>query len=167
MGLFNGHINHSHNSILLRIDSMNLPEPNLKLKQQKGQTYVFDPIRKKWLILTPEEHVRQTLIYFLVHYKSYPASLISLEQGHRFNRLKKRTDIVIYNRLGVPIMLLECKASHVPLTQKVVEQVSVYNQSIGAKYLCISNGVTHYCWYFDREKSKFVFLQELPDWESL
>lgn len=125
---------------------MNLPIKyplfNTKLKKQKDQTYIFDEVRKKWLVLSPEEWVRQHLIHFLIKQKKYPASLISIEKEIILNELKKRYDIVVYNKQLIPIIVIECKAPYIELDQSVVEQALRYNLIVKASYLMISNGVS-------------------------
>ncbi|MBL7912914.1 MAG: type I restriction enzyme HsdR N-terminal domain-containing protein [Bacteroidia bacterium] len=122
--------------------ALKYPLFNTKLKKQKGQTYIFDEVRKKWLLLTPEEWVRQHLIHYLIHEKKYPVSLISIEKEIILNELKKRYDIVIYNKQLVPVVVIECKAPYIELDKTVVEQALRYNLIIKAKYLMISNGVS-------------------------
>ena len=125
---------------------MNLPLKyplfNTKLKKQKDQTCIFDEVRKKWLILSPEEWVRQHLIHFLINQKKYPASLISIEKEIILNSLKKRYDVVVYNKQLIPIIVIECKAPYIELDRSVVEQALRYNLIIKANYLMISNGVS-------------------------
>jgi hypothetical protein len=147
--------------------SLNFPEINLKTKEEQNTPFVFDFIRKKWLVLTPEEWVRQHLVNYLVTQKGFPASLISLEAGLKYNELKKRTDVVVYNKLGKPFMILECKAPEIAITQKVIEQVSMYNKTIGASFLCVTNGLKHYCWSFNILAQKFEFLQQIPDFTEI
>jgi hypothetical protein len=115
---------------------------NTKLKKQKGQTFIFDEVRKKWLLLTPEEWVRQHLIQFLIQQKKYPVSLISIEKEIILNDLKKRYDFVIYNKQLKPALVIECKAPFIELDSSVVEQALRYNIIIKANYLMISNGVS-------------------------
>lgn len=125
---------------------MNLPLKyplfNTKLKKQKDKTYIFDEVRKKWLLLTPEEWVRQHLIHFLIIQKKYPPSLISIEKEIILNDLKKRYDIVIYNKQLLPVLVIECKAPYIELDNAVVEQALRYNLILKANYLMISNGVS-------------------------
>ncbi|MEI8136607.1 MAG: type I restriction enzyme HsdR N-terminal domain-containing protein [Bacteroidota bacterium] len=125
---------------------MNLPIKyplfNTKLKKQKDQTYIFDQVRKKWLLLTPEEWVRQHLINFLIHEKKFPISLISIEKEIVLNDLKRRYDIVVYNKYLKPIVIIECKAPYIELDVAVVEQALRYNLIIKADYLMLSNGVS-------------------------
>ncbi len=115
---------------------------NTKLKKQKDQTFIFDEVRKKWLLLTPEEWVRQHLIHFLIHQKKCPISFISIEKEIILNDLKKRYDIVIYNKQLKPVLVIECKAPYIELDATVVEQALRYNLIIKANYLMISNGVS-------------------------
>lgn len=122
--------------------SLKYPLFNTKLKKQKDQTYIFDEVRKKWLVLSPEEWVRQHLIHFLIKQKKYPASLISIEKEIILNDLKKRYDIVVYNKQLIPIIVIECKAPYIELDQSVIEQALRYNLIIKASYLMISNGVS-------------------------
>jgi hypothetical protein len=148
-------------------ERLNFPEVILKIKYENESPFVFDTIRKKWLVLTPEEWVRQHLVNYLVTQKSYPSSLISLEAGLKYNALSKRTDVLVYNKLGKPLMVLECKATKVPINQKVIEQISVYNKSIGANYLCVTNGIKHYCWTFNVSEHQFNFLQQIPNFNEI
>ncbi|MDP1799845.1 MAG: type I restriction enzyme HsdR N-terminal domain-containing protein [Bacteroidota bacterium] len=122
--------------------ALKYPLFNTKLKKQKGQTFIFDEVRKKWLLLTPEEWVRQHLIHYLILEKKYPVSLISIEKEIILNDLKKRYDIVIYNKQLMPVVVIECKAPYIELDKNVVEQALRYNLIIKAKYLMISNGVS-------------------------
>lgn len=148
-------------------ERLNFPDTSLKIKYDKEKPYVFDQIRKKWLLLTPEEWVRQHLVNYLITFKHYPASLISLEAGLKYNALSKRTDMLVFNKLGKPLMVLECKASEVAISQNVIEQVSRYNKTIQAKYLCVSNGLKHYCWTYNEEAQNFDFLNQIPDFNEI
>jgi hypothetical protein len=152
---------------LNNFERLNFPDTALKIKYENDRAFVFDNIRKKWLLLTPEEWVRQHLVNYLITFKHFPASLISLEAGLKYNTLAKRTDLVVYNKLGKALMVIECKASEVSISQQVIEQVSRYNKTIGAKYLCVSNGLKHYCWSFNEEMQQFDFLTEIPDFNEI
>ncbi len=123
---------------------------------------IFDVLRRKYVLLTPEEWVRQHFIHYLVNSLAYPKSLISVERGTTYNKLQKRTDICIYTNTGSPFLLVECKAAHVPITQEVVKQVSTYNQVLQAPYVVITNGLEHYCWEVDFATRKFMPLQDIP-----
>ncbi len=124
---------------------LNLPEYQLKTKKEAGKTKVFDFIRKKWIVLTPEEWVRQSFIHYLVEECSYPASKIGVEVSVHINQKALRADAVVYDSYGDVVMLLEFKAPSVSITETVFSQIADYNTKIGAQYLLISNGMTHYC----------------------
>jgi hypothetical protein len=148
------------------METLNLPPFAYKLKQSDANSLIFDALRRKYVQLTPEEWVRQHFIHYLVNKLHYPKGLISIERGTSYNTLQKRTDICIYDNAGKPNLLIECKASYVSITQDVVKQVSVYNQTIKARYLVITNGIDHYCWEVDFEKRSFTPLQEIPSYSN-
>lgn len=136
------------------------PPNNFKVRQQSGAHEVFDSIRKKWLILTPEEWVRQNFIQFLIISKHYPASLIALEKEIKVGELKKRCDIVVYNRNAEPWMIIECKEMNVQLSEKTLEQILRYHIALPAEYLIITNG--SYCFGFKKEKDQFFQIDLFP-----
>lgn len=142
---------------------LNLPEFDCDIRKSDESLTIFDTLRKKHVILTPEEWVRQHFVNYLVSHLDYPKSLIKLERGHSFNTLKKRSDIIVFDRTGIPYMLVECKASHIKIEQKVFVQASVYNKTIRAKYLVVSNGMQHFCWKVDPETNSYVFMDQLPE----
>lgn len=148
------------------MSSLNLPKFDWDIRENKGSTTIFDPLRKRHIVLTPEEWVRQHFVQYLIQHLKYPKSLIQLERGHAYNTLAKRTDILIYDRSGSPYMLVECKASHIKIDEKVFQQASVYNKTIQAKYLVVTNGIQHYCCSIDHANGNFKFLQELPAFGS-
>lgn len=143
---------------------LNLPEYNLEIRIKEGKEEIFDFIRKKFVSLNPEEWVRQNLLHYLVTDKKYPLGLISVESGLQYNRIKKRTDILIYDRQGKPWMLIECKAPSVKLSNDTFLQAATYNTLEKAPFLAISNGLNHYCCRIEREgnKPEIVFLQDFP-----
>lgn len=118
------------------------PAFNMALRKKDGQTYVQDLVRKKWLVLSPEEFVRQHLLYYLMTVKQYPASLIAVEKELRLNDLKKRYDLVVYDRNKQPYLLVECKAPYIDLNESVIEQALRYNLVLKAPLLMITNGVS-------------------------
>jgi hypothetical protein len=122
-----------------------LTEYTLKLKQENGTTYVWDSLRKKWLVLSPEEHVRQLLLMYLLQKMHYPAGLIAVEKQILVGNMKKRFDIVVYDRMHKPWMLIECKAPEVPLDENTLNQLLQYHQSIQCRYWLLSNGHSHFC----------------------
>jgi len=141
---------------------LNLPTYNFKLKSNEKQTLIFDILRKKYFVLTPEEWVRQHIVQYLLHEKKYPSTLIALEKQLLVNNQKKRTDILVFNALGLPHLIVECKAPHIPITQETFDQIARYNLKLNASYLMVSNGLTHYFCKMDFEKESYVFLAELP-----
>lgn len=146
---------------------LNFPEYQFRTKISGNKTLIYDPIRKKYVALTPEEWVRQHLIRYLVTEKSYPASLLSIETPLKLVRMNKRSDVLVNDRNGNPLMLIECKAPEVPVTQKVFEQVVIYNMSIKAACLMVTNGLTHYCLTLGAEYSPDCFLRTIPDYKEL
>lgn len=145
---------------------LNLPECPLRIKQKNGNIYVFDEIRKKFLVLTPEEWVRQHFVQFLIRNKKYPRSLVKLEGGLKLNALQKRTDILLFNNLGKKIMLVECKAPTVKITQDTFDQAARYNFVHQVDCLVVTNGLDHFCALIDHEARSYRFLQELPEYSA-
>lgn len=143
---------------------LNLPTYPIRIKEEENGTYIFDVIRKKFLLLTPEEWVRQHLVHFLVEEKKYPRSLIQLEGGLKLNNLQKRSDILIFNNIGQKIVLIECKAPSVKISQETFDQIARYNFVHQVKWLVVSNGLQHYCCAIDFEKKSYHFVEELPDY---
>ena len=125
--------------------------------------YIFDPIRKKTVVMTPEEEVRQNLIRYLTSERGYPQMLISVEAPLKFAGAAKRTDVVVYNNKAQPLMLIECKAPDVAITNKVFEQIAVYNIPIKAPYLLVTNGIQSYCMRVDTK----TFLKDIPEYDEM
>ncbi len=119
-------------------------------------------IRKKYIQLTPEEWVRQHFVHLLINHKGYPKSLISVEKQLTINRLKKRTDIVVYNNLGLPHLIVECKSPSIKINQTVFDQITRYNSNLQAKYLVLTNGLHHFFAEFDAIKQGVIFLNDIP-----
>lgn len=139
------------------------PKGKIKIQQQQGINEIFDVIRKKWLLLTPEEWVRQNVIQFLLLEKKYPATLIAIEKEIRLGELKKRCDIVVYNRNTEPWMIVECKEINVALTPKTLEQILRYHIALPAKYLVITNG--SYSFGFKKRDDQFFQIDVFPSFE--
>jgi hypothetical protein len=142
--------------------TLNLPPYNYKLKSSENKTYIFDVIRKKYVVLTPEEWVRQHIVNFLINKKGYPKSLINVEKQLVINKLIKRTDVIVFTNSGKPHIIVECKAPLVKITQKTFDQIARYNLKVDAKYLMLSNGLEHYYAQLDTENECFVFLKDIP-----
>jgi hypothetical protein len=149
------------------IQSLNLPKAPLKLSRKDDTVYVLCEIRNKKLKLTPEEWVRQHVIHFLITHKNVTKGVIASEQTIQVNGLTRRCDIVIYNISGKPILLVECKAPEVHLSEKVLHQIAQYNSNLHVDYLMITNGNEHFNCYINREKSTFDFLESLPNWNDI
>lgn len=145
--------------------ALKYPTFNVRIKNESGKVYIFDMVRKKWLVLSPEEWVRQHLINYLIEHKNVPISLISVEKEIILNNTKRRYDLVIYNKTMNPVLLIECKAPDVTLDNSTIEQILRYNLILGVKYLLISNGLLDFTVKVENEKS--TILNELPDFEIL
>lgn len=141
---------------------LNLPPYPFKIRQAESKTQIFDPIRKKYLVLTPEEWVRQHFIQYLIHEKHYPASLIAVEIGLKYNSMQKRADIVVYDKQAKPYLMVECKAPEVQLSQDTFHQIAVYNMAFKVNFLIVTNGLEHYCCEMDYTTNTYRFLPEVP-----
>lgn len=145
--------------------ALKYPSFNIRIKNENGKARVFDQVRKKWLVLTPEEWVRQHLINYLVNVKDYPVSLISLEKEIELNDTKKRYDVVVFNRELKPVLLVECKAPDVKITEATLEQILRYNLILGIKYLLMTNGLVDFM--IKVENGKSAVLKEIPDFKDI
>ena len=143
---------------------LQLPPYPFKISDDNGQLTMFDEIRKKTIVITPEEWVRQHFVQYLINQKKYPKSLIRLEGGLKFNGMAKRSDIVVFNPSGQKILMVECKAPSVPIDQKAFDQIARYNMTHKVPLLAVSNGLTHYYCRVDHEHHEYKFLVELPDY---
>jgi hypothetical protein len=146
---------------------LNLPYHPFKITLKDSKHFIFDEVRKKHLVLTPEEWVRQHFIQYLISVKGFPKSLIQIEAGLSLNQLQKRTDIVIFNNGGERIMVIECKAPSVKITQKVFDQASTYNSIHKTAWLVVTNGLQHCYAQIDHLKGRFAFVKELPLYQEL
>ena len=146
---------------------LNLPPFEIKLRGTKAQPQIFDILRKKYIALTPEEWVRQHFVHFLVEHKGYPAALMANEIQLKVGEKTLRADSVLYSRDLKPRMIMEYKAPHIPITQKVFDQISIYNMLLHVDYLVVSNGLQHYICKMDYNDKKYLFLEDIPDYEEL
>jgi len=147
--------------------ALNLPKYSFKIKEVEGKKMIFDRCRKKYVTLTPEEWVRQHLVEFLISEKNYPAPLIVNEATVEVNRMKKRCDTVVYNKKGLPEVVVEYKAPHICITQETFDQIAMYNFALQVNYLIVSNGMNHYCCRIDYNNQRYTFLEEIPEYELL
>lgn len=149
------------------MDKLNLPSFEPKICEQNGKICIFDTIRKKWVAFTPEEVVRQHFVNYLVEYKMYPMSHIANESSISVGNVKKRCDSVLYDKSGKPKVIVEYKAPSVKITKDVFAQISRYNIALRVDYLIVSNGINHYCVKVDYETGGYVFLNDIPDYNSI
>jgi hypothetical protein len=138
-------------------------QAKLRLAKQADTTFVYDPIRKKDIVLLPEELVRQLVLLYFLEHKAYPANRLRVEIGIELNGLKKRCDIVVFDGAVQPWLLVECKSPKVAVDHKVFEQAARYNLQLRAPYLLVTNGLTSYCAQLDFENGSFEYLSDLPD----
>jgi hypothetical protein len=146
---------------------LQFPSYSFRFKNSENKVAIFDEIRKKFIIITPEEWVRQHVVQFLLQDKKYPKSHINVEKLLRINGLNKRYDVVVYNPDGSILILVECKAPEIKISQQTFDQIARYNLTLNAEYLMVSNGLNHYFCKMDYEKEKYDFLTELPEYQSL
>ena len=146
---------------------LNLPPFKAKISKKNNAIYIFDELRKKDLVLTPEEWVRQHWINYLSLMKNYPKALMHIEGGLKLNNLQKRSDLLIYNSSGHKVVLAEFKAPHIKITQQVFEQIANYNTVHRIPYLLVSNGMNHYYCKIDFIKKSYEFLEDLPNYNEI
>lgn len=144
------------------MQKLNLPKYNFKLKNSENKVLIFDNLRKKYFVLTPEEWVRQHYVQYLIQEKQYPVSLIALEKQLVINNRRKRTDILIFDNLGNPDIIVECKAPSIKITQDTFDQIARYNLKLKANYLIVTNGLHHFYCKMDFENENYVFLKDIP-----
>ncbi len=146
---------------------LNLPKFDFRLKKEKNGLQIFDIYRKKYVKLTPEEWVRQNFLNFLIGEKAYPLGLVAVEKELKINDMRKRCDAIIYDSHAKPLVIIELKAPHVPITQDVFDQVAVYNSKLKVDFFMISNGMEHHCCRVDNSKTTYHFFQEIPKFSEL
>jgi hypothetical protein len=149
------------------MQALQFPSFEYKIKAEKDQHFIFDEVRKKWLVLTPEEWVRQHLIHFLIQFKHFPRSLMQLEKQIKLNDTKKRFDLLVYNNRLQPLLLVECKAPNVALSQLVLDQILRYNLEIEAQIILITNGLLHLVYAYNSSTNAYTILQDIPDYKSI
>ena len=142
--------------------SIAYPEPGFQIKKEANKPFIFDSLRKRWLLLTPEEWVRQNFVQYLIQVKKYPAALIAMEKIIKLGELKKRFDILVYDKTHKPWMMIECKSPAIKLDDAVLQQLLRYHISVPTGYLIITNGEISYGW--QKELQDLKLIQELPEW---
>ena len=147
--------------------ALNLPSFTVKIQQRNGKNLIFDPLRKKYVALTPEEWVRQHFTHFLTDHKGYPKGLLANEIQLDLNGTKKRCDTVLFNKDLSARMIVEYKAPHIAITQAVFDQITRYNMVLKVDYLIVSNGINHYCCKIDYQSMSYSFLPDIPSYTDL
>ncbi len=145
---------------------LNFPSYNFRIKNSENNTHIFDVIRKKFVVLQPEEWVRQHCIQFLINEKNFPVSLINVEKRVQINGLNKRYDIVVFNSDGSIYLIIECKAPEVKISQSAFDQIARYNLVLKASYLMVTNGLNHYFCTMDHHLGSYNFLKKLPSYAN-
>ena len=146
---------------------LNLPDFDIKLAGTPNRPTILDILRRKYIALTPEEWVRQHFIHFLINYKKYPATLLANEVELKVGQKRLRADTILYSKDLKPLMILEYKAPHITITQKTFDQISVYNMLLHVDYLIVSNGLQHYCCKMDYNSKKYLFLEDIPEYQKI
>ena len=148
------------------LQKLNFPEFSFRFKNSENKVSIFDCIRKKFVILQPEEWVRQHCVLYLMEVKKYPISLINVEKELTINDLKKRYDIVIFNPNGSIHLIVECKAPKININQTTFDQIARYNTALNATYLMVTNGINHYYCQMDFENERYQFLKDITEYNS-
>ena len=146
---------------------LNLPKYGIKIANENGHLTIFDVLRRKYVALTPEEWVRQHFVHYLIGHKGYPQTLMANEIQLAIGNKKLRCDSVLYDRSLKPRMIIEYKAPTVNITQKVFDQITVYNMLLHVDYLVVSNGIKPYCCQMDYDTQKYLFLEDIPDYQEI
>lgn len=150
------------------MQKLNLPDYQLNIKRNvRGALVVMDPLRRRFITLTPEEWVRQHFVRFLISEKGYPPALMANEVSLLQNGMKRRCDSLVADRQGRPLVIVEYKAPTITITQAVFDQIARYNMVLHARYLMVSNGLVHYCCRLDYEHNTYAFLREVPSYNEL
>jgi len=149
------------------LNSLNFPYYEFKTKNEGNKLFIFDEIRKKYVSLSPEEWVRQHTIKYLINEKSVPSGLMFVEQSLTTPDILIRADIVLYNREGNPLMIVECKAPEIKITEKTFDQAATYNFSLKVSFFLITNGLNHYSCKLDYINKKYTFLKTIPSYNEM
>lgn len=145
---------------------LNLPSYSFKVKSKENKALIFDIVRKKYVVLTPEEWVRQNFVHYLHFNKHYPLSIVAIEKQFELYQVKKRFDILIFNAQAKPDIIIECKAPSVEITQESFDQIARYNLNFKANYLVVTNGLQHYYCKIDPKNASYSFLKDIPNFSK-
>ncbi|HEX2968770.1 MAG TPA: type I restriction enzyme HsdR N-terminal domain-containing protein [Bacteroidales bacterium] len=146
---------------------LNLPQYTFKITGNEGSEMILDPIRRKYVRLTPEEWVRQNFISYLVNEGKYPPGLMGVEVMFLLNKLKRRVDILVHNRNGRPVMIVECKEPDVRIDDKVFDQIVAYNLGLKVPYIVVTNGIVHYACRLKKDRPGYEYINVIPLYEEL
>jgi hypothetical protein len=146
---------------------LNLPTYTFKITTKEQKKYIFDAFRKKFVLLTPEEWVRQNFLQYLIREKGYSSNLLQVEMGFKLGQQSYRADIIAFDRSGRSLLVVECKAPEVKIGQKQFDQIARYNFEWKVPYLIVTNGLQHFCCYMNYQEKKYTFLKEVPDFKSI
>jgi len=149
------------------VQELIFPPINPKIKTEDNRQYILDPIRKAWVALTPEEWVRQHVVDFLINHRGYPLALMKTEATHKSNVGLRRTDIIVCDKIGKPVMIVECKSPDIKLTQGTMEQIANYNLTLKAEYLLVTNGLVLFGYKINFDIGKISQLREIPSYSDL
>ena len=149
------------------ITQLNLPTYECRLREQNGRQQIFDVLRRRYVALTPEEWVRQHFVHYLIEHKCYPKGLLANEVELRVGEKHLRCDTVLYDKALHPKIIVEYKAPEIAITQKVFNQITVYNMLLHVDYLIVSNGMQHYCCQMDYEQNRYTFLSDIPSYDQV
>lgn len=149
------------------MQALNLPDHGVKTKHTPEGVDIFDPVRRVWVVLTPEEWVRQHVLNYLVHDMGCPLSLVAVERKLLVNKLTKRADLVVHDRSGRPVLLVECKAPGVKVDRSTFEQAARYNTVFKVPFLLMTNGLVHFCCRIDHAGGGIEFLPTVPPYDRL
>ena len=147
------------------MQALNFPTYQFRIKSSENTNYIFDIIRKKYVVLTPEEWVRQHTVHFLIFEKNFPKSLIAVEKQLKVNNLVKRFDVLVFNKEGLPEIIIECKSPTIKISQDTFDQIARYNLKLNANKLVVTNGIQHYFCKLDHKEQQYIFLEEIPNYK--
>ncbi len=158
---------HTKTEPMVALDTLNLPAYEFQERERAGTREIYDPIRQKYVRLTPEEWVRQHFVQYLIRDRGVPRGLVAVEQSFTYQGMPRRADIIVHDRAGAPLLMVECKAPAVGVQQDTFDQVARYNRVVEAPFLAVTNGLDHYCCRIDRDAGTYTFLDAVPSYDAM
>ncbi len=149
------------------MQTLNFPYPPSRLRKQDDHISVFDVVRRKWYVLTPEEWVRQHLIHYLNIDQGCPLTLMAVEKSLEYNGMMRRSDLVVYSNKGEALLLAECKAPGIAISRDVFDQAARYNMTLRVPYMLVTNGLEHFCCRINHDDESFEYLAEIPSYKTM